>query len=71
MKLEDVSKQCENIILNLIKLQPCENYLNTLEVITELMIQMDDTYLAGAEYSREFKHGRLQINVRIEKKYKK
>lgn len=56
-------------LLQIANLDNSEDYLNTLQVIAELMVQVNDKNLAGAQYTREFKLDRMSIKIIIEKKY--
>jgi hypothetical protein len=50
------------------ELNSSEKFLQMLAILTELMLQVAEDQLAGAEYTNEFKHDRMKIRVIIEKK---
>jgi hypothetical protein len=45
-----------------------EKLFNTLAVIIELMIQIKDSRLSGAELYRQFVHDRLKLKVFLSRK---
>lgn len=42
-----------------------ENFLGTLAVLSQLMVELLDKRLSGATYEREFKHSRIKLRVDV------
>lgn len=45
-----------------------DNYLQTLNVIANLMNEINSGRFHGASYTREFKHDRLSISIKFSEK---
>ncbi len=57
----------KNLIANVKLLKEDEVVIESLSIITELLIQVRDGQLRGADYFRQFLFGRLSMTISIEK----
>lgn len=60
-----IMSEYENLLCNLMNLQDDEKIIRVLSVITELILQVKDKHLKGAEYTNEFNYGRLKLKLFI------